>query len=695
MFILTRRGVLSISICRIAIPGPVMFSPKLGGFLTTRGWSLFASFTLSGVLLFLVGQTVSAHASVGFQPATADELKMTTEPKAVGAPAVILFRQVDRDDNGRTTHEDNYVRIKILTEEGRKYADVELEYLKGRTAIAGIKARTTRPDGTIANFDGKVFDKTIVKAKGVKYLAKTFTLTDVQVGSIIEYSYSREFAENYIFDSHWILSDELFTKHAKFSLKPYSGGTWSVRWTWHLLPEGTEPPKDGPDRIIRLETNNIPAFRTEDYMPPENELKSRVDFIYSEEFIDLKNPDKYWHGVGKKWNGKLEDFVGKRKAMEQAVAQIVAPSDPPEVKLQKIYARVQQLRNTSYEIEKTEQEQKREKEKDASNVEDLWKLGYGNGRDLTWLFLGLARAAGFEAYGVWASERQNYLFNPAILDSERLDANLVLVKVNGNDLYFDPGSAFTPYGLLPWEETGVQGLKLDKDGGAWITTLMPASSMSKINRTANLKLMAETGGLEGKLTVSYTGLEASRRRREERHEDETNRKKFLEDEIREFVPAAIDVELTSKPDWTSSSAPLVAEFDFKVPGWISGAGRRALMPVGLFGATEKHLFDHAERVHPIYFDFLFQTVDDITIELPDGWKVTTMPDQRNDEGKVISFNTKSSVENNKLHLTRILDINTPLLDQKYYGALRNLFMSVRAGDEQQIVLQPGSATAVN
>ena len=46
---------------------------------------------------------------------------MTSEPLAPGAPAIILYRQVDRDDNGRTSHEDDYIRIKILTEEGRKY----------------------------------------------------------------------------------------------------------------------------------------------------------------------------------------------------------------------------------------------------------------------------------------------------------------------------------------------------------------------------------------------------------------------------------------------------------------------------------------------------------------------------------------------------------------------------------------------
>src|ERR1700727_3143114 len=141
-------------------------------------------------------------------------------------------------------------------------------------------------------------------------------------------------------------------------------------------------------------------------MPPENEMKARVDFIYSEDNFE-KDATVYWKKRGKKLDGQLESFVGKRKAMEQAVGEIVAAGDSPEGKLQKIYARVQQLRNTSFEEEKTEQEQQRAKEKPAANVEELWKKGYGNGIDITWLFLALARAAGFEASGMWVADRRN------------------------------------------------------------------------------------------------------------------------------------------------------------------------------------------------------------------------------------------------------------------------------------------------
>lgn len=629
-------------------------------------------------------------------PVSPEELKMTSEPLAPGAPAIILFRQVDRDDRGNTAHENDFVRIKILTEEGRKYGDVEIPFSKfsGNNVVA-VRGRTIRPDGSVAEYDGKVFDKAIVKAKGVKYMAKTFTLPDVQVGSIIEYSYTIDLPEYYIFDSHWILSDELFTKKASFSLKPYTNSyqNWNVRWSWQGLPPGTEPPKEGPDHVVRLQVQNVPAFQTEDYMPPANELKSRVDFTYSEDFAE-KDPNQFWKKRGKKLNGAVESFVGKRGAMESAVAQIVSPNDSPEVKLQKIYARVQQFRNTSYEVEKTEQQQKREKEKEANNVEDVWKRGYGSGGQLTWLFLGLVRAAGFEAYPVMVSDRRNYFFNPALMDAFKLDANVVLVKVNGKDMYFDPGAAFTPFGMLEWSETGVRGLRLDKDGGTWVQTTLPESNDSRIERKAALTL-SETGELEGKLTITFVGLEAMQRRVEERNEDDSARQKFLEDQAKEYIPAGCEVDLTNKPDWSSSSSPLVAEYTLKIPGWVSGAGRRAMLPVGIFSAPEKHVFEHAQRVHPIYFEYPFEKWDDVTVTLPVGWQVSSLPPAKTQDAHVVLYELKADNDKSTIHVSRKLKVDLLLLEPKYYPALRSFFQVVRSGDDEQIVLQPVGASASN
>ena len=621
-------------------------------------------------------------------PISPEELKMTGVPEAPGAPAVILYRQVDRDDsNIHTPHETNYVRIKIFTEEGRKYADAEIPFVKDSYNIVNIRARTIHPDGSIVNFDGKVYEKELVKGRGIKYLAKTFTFSDVQPGSIIEYHYVIDFAEYYVFDSHWILSDDLFTKSAKFTLKP--SNEFRLQWSWpNGLPTGASAPVEtkGVRPLVQMEVSNVAAFLIEDDMPPEEAMKFRVDFNYTEDMLET-DADKFWKKEGKKQNDHVESFVGKKKAMEEAVGTIVAASDTPEVKLQKIYARVQKIRNTSYEVEKTDQEQKRAREKGAGNAEDVWKRGYGDGDQITLLFLALARAAGLDASAARISTRDDHFFVKNVMRARDLHTFVVVVKMNGKDVYFDPGAAFTPCAMLPWSETNTPGLKLDKDGGTWIITSMPESGESQIERKANLKL-TQDGSLEGKLTVTYSGLEASSLRVGERNQDDTTRKKLLEDQVRYAVPAAIEVDLTNKPDWSSADAKLVAEFDLKVPGWLSGAGSHALLPVGIFGASEKHIYEHTTRVHPLYYHYMSQRVDDVTIELPLGWKVTNLPKPGGKDAKLLVYTMNADEKNGTLHIERRLKIELTMLDPKYYPAVRSFYESVRTGDEEQIVLQP-------
>ena len=624
-------------------------------------------------------------------PVTEEELKMTSEPRAPGASAIILYRQVDRDDSTQKPHEYNYVREKIFTEEGRKYADVEIPFVDKQVKIHDIKARTIHSDGTIVDFGGTVYEKEIVKTRGFKYLAKTFTLSDVQPGSIIEFQYAVDFREGVVFDSHWTLSQELFTKSAKFSLKKYR--YMILQWTWpNGLPEGSTLPTEVGD-TIRLESQNIPAFQIEDDMPPPDSLKFKVDFIYGEADPE-RDTEKFWKNRATRMNLAVEAFIGKHKAIDEAAARIVSPTDSPEDKLQKIYARVQQIRNTSYEVEKTAQEQKREKEKENKSADDVLKRGRGNWVEIDWTFVALARAAGLEAYVVMIATRDGGVFNPKLRRASDLNTNAVLVMVKGTEVFLDPGAAFTPFGFLPAGEIGSKGLRVDKDGGKWVTTPTPDSFASQIERKAELKLDPD-GALQGKLSVTYSGLEAAWRRYEERSQDEVHRKKFLEDDVKDAIPSGAEVDLVNKPDWTSPTPTLVADFTVRVPNWISGAGRRVLLPAAVFSGEEKHACESATRVHPLYFIFKYQKVDDIRIELPAGWKVDSLPQGKTNDASLAFYSLKVEGEKDKLHLQRTLRSELISLGQEQYQVLRSFYQGVRTGDEEQVVLQPGETAAGN
>jgi Domain of Unknown Function with PDB structure (DUF3857)/Transglutaminase-like superfamily len=633
---------------------------------------------IPALLLFL---TPCAEAE-DWLPVSPEDLQMHGEPKAPGAAAIYLYRQVDRDDT--YPRESHYLRLKILTEEGRKYANVEIPFVKGTEYVRGISARTIRPDGTIARFDGTVYEKPLVSTRGMKLLAKTFTLPDVEVGSIIEYRYQHELQAGFVFDSHWILSQELFTRHAKFSLIP--DRYFNLTWSWPRgMPEGTPAPAKERDRI-RLESHDIPAFVEEEFMPPANELKYRVDFIYSNESVE-KDPVVFWKHFGKQAFVKTQKFTDEPKAMRRVVEQVVQADDPPETKLRKLYERVQLVRNTTFESEKSEQEIERDKQRPAHSVEDVWNRGAGTASEVTYLFLALVRAAGLQADFALVSTRDKYFFSPAVENPEQLNSNLVIVALDGRDIFLDPGIPCTPFGMLPWNETAVRGLRLDKDGGTWVNTPLPDPGASRIERKAQLK-MDERGTLSGKLTIRYIGLEAASRRFEERNEDETDRKQFLEDQLKATVPSGINVTLTNTPDWSNANEPLVVEYDLKIPGWASAAGQRQLVRVGLFASEDDRTFAHAMRTQPIYFDFPYEHADDVSIEMPPGRRIDSLPRGSAVDIARLSYKVTAGNEGGVLHLSRRISLGLLLLKVSYYDQLRQFFQSVRNGDEQQVVISP-------
>jgi hypothetical protein len=644
--------------------------------MTSRRYALYA------LLLWVATSTIiPVHAS-DWLPVTPEELQLTREPKAPGAAAIYLYRQVDRDDN--LSQEFYYERVKILREDGVKYADVEIPYTKGSERIRSIEARTIRPDGSIVRFEGTIYDRAVVAGRGVKLMSKTFTLPEVGVGSIIEYRYWRNQDAGYVFDSHWILSQELFTQHARFSLVP--SNYYALRWSWPRgMPEGTASPAKQKGRI-QLETHDVPAFVTEELMPPENQLKYRVDFVYFDQSAVSEEPVKFWKAIDKDQFHRVEKFTDRRKAMEHAVAEIVQPGDSPETKLRKLYTRVQRLRNTSYEPPQTEEEFKRTHPGgELHNVEDVLTRGWGSAGQLNQLFTALASAAGLQASLVLVPTRNEYFFERAFMNERQLNSNVVTVNTGGKDWFLDPGVPFTPFGLLPWYETAVEGLQLNSDGGKWVTIPLPPTEDARVERQAQLKMDAN-GTLSGSLTIRYTGLEGAWRRLEERNEDDTERKKFLEEQVQAMVPSGIDVKLTNTPDWSSWDEPLVAQFDLKVPGWVAAAGQRALLKVGLFAAADDRTFAHQSRTQPIYFNFPFQYRDDFSVELPGGKHIKSLPKARNVDKKFYSYDLTTEEKDGQLHVKRAIAMRLLLVDAKFYGELRDFFQMIRTADEEQVVI---------
>src|SRR5882724_4121849 len=109
-------------------------------------------FLFLSLSLLLAAGNAAARNIDDFRNATPEELAMKSAPMAPGASAVILDWVQRKDDVD--FQQSAYVRIKIFTDEGKKYGDIEIPYNPKYWDLRHVEARVTRPDGTIVSFNG-------------------------------------------------------------------------------------------------------------------------------------------------------------------------------------------------------------------------------------------------------------------------------------------------------------------------------------------------------------------------------------------------------------------------------------------------------------------------------------------------------------------------------------------------------------
>ncbi len=624
-------------------------------------------------------------------PINPGDLALKDNPASPGSNAMILYREESVDDSRH--FESEYYRIKIFTVAGKKWGDVQIPYSTGLQSITEVHARTILPNGSIINFTGKVYDKVVVKAGGIKIYEKTFSLPDVQPGCIIEYKYEEPFDPGrYFAVMEWNVQKSLYTREGKFTFVPLSDPLQTdyqyFAWRTQFLP-GTARPQRQPDGSYRLDVHDIPGLVNEPYSVPRDMLRSRVDFYYTQQ--GKESTAQFWKNTGKNWAKKLDSFVNKKGPLQKDLAQTIHPNDSPETKLQEIYARVQKIRNLSFAPSQTVQERKREKIAVNANVADVLKHGYGTWEDINALYVGLARAAGFDATLVYVAPRDRALFAPNSQDPGQLTVNIVDVKQGSQDLYADPGSPEYPFGLLPWYENAVSGLRVDKNGGTLVSIPADDDTRAQILRHANLRMNPD-GSLSGTLEVDYVGQEAAVWRASDRNDDDAGRRKDLQNEIKGWLPSNSIFTITKVSDWGDSSKPLGVTGTLEIPGSGGVALGRIIMPLSFCHSQLANSFSSMQRVNDIYFDFPYQEQDDTSIQLPLGYQVESFPKPPEIAQGPIQYSIAASAQGGTLHLTRKLVINGIDFPVKYYLSVRTIFDMVKTGDADDVLLE-ASATA--
>jgi hypothetical protein len=535
----------------------------------------------------------------------------------------------------------------------------------------------------VVPFNGKIYDKVVVKAGGVRVVSKTFTLPDVQAGSILEYSYEKGLRQNYIYDTYFTLQRELPVLHEALWLRPYTRGNFSTYFLYRGLPAGKKPVKNGDHFDLDLE--NIAAFEEEPFSPPTDSLKPMVIFYYADGKVP--DADTFWKTEAKSYGESVERFIGNtnRAAIRTAAEQATAGTVLPEERLRKLYARAQQIRNLTFEPQKTEQEER--EIRDNKSAEDVLRNGYGWRDDVNRFFVALARAAGFEANVVRVADRAEWFLSKKVPLPQQLNNEIALVKFDGKEHLLDPATPYAPFGMLSWEKTKTSGIKVIKnpDAATWVDIPPDLDDAAQLKRMAKLHIDGET--LKGNVVVTYLGHEAMSIRHAQRNHDDDSAKKAIEETVKTWFLNGSTVKLTKLTGLRGVEEPLVAEFDVELPSTGAVTGSRAIVPMAVFSAAEKSPLSSERRKNDLYFQHAYRIADDVTLDLPAGYTIEAMPAPRDADVVALTFDAKYDRTPTSVHMTRNLAIKTVTIGVDKYSVARDFFKQVAVADQEQLVLK--------
>jgi len=656
-----------------------------------------------------------------FQEPTQEELQMTSDPKAPGAPAVCLYREEATDNFSHYTS--GYARIKVLTELGKEWATVEVPYIPGFEGKPIIEGRTIHPDGSIYPLSLSEDDLLAGQRRAILLHKLVFNLPNVTVGSILEYRWTRPMtgADMHFFDKlgeadkreamaslessqlawetpEWDVQQKIFIHKAHFYYNPLNdlernvvGGLIThyvdgerasyIVFTQHLPPGFTVTRAPAPKLDFTLDIQNVPPIREEADAPPLDATRYRVRFYWT----PYVTATDYWDGEQKRWSKGIDEFASPTDKLRSVAAELTAGASTPEAKARKLYDAVQGLENTDFtrarsDAERMQMHMKRELKK----AEDIWNEKGGTSDQIAALYLALARAAGLEAYAMQVADRNRRIFDPNFLSLYQLDSVMVLLKLDGKDVYLDPGQKFCPFGQLSWTHLLAGGLS---QASKVPTYTPPNLSKDAITAHAADLTLSPDGSVTGTVKVLMNGPAAMHWRQLGLGMDVENVKLQLTAALKSMLPQGINASVEKLEGLETSNGYLAATA--KVSGPLgSVTGKRLIVPAFLFSsAAHAQFVSEEKRESAVDMKYAEQVIDDVIYHLPAGFSVQSAPAPAQfpwpDHAALV---VKTQVSPGVIDMKHIFARAFVLLDPKEYPALRDYYQKIAAADQQPLVL---------
>ncbi|WP_222983338.1 DUF3857 domain-containing protein [Flagellimonas meishanensis] len=662
------------------------------------------------LLLLITNYTVAlSEPDYKFGKVSEEEIAETKHPLEPEAEAAILYKKerVYYDyniDKGWYITKEYHYRIKIYNKEGFNWATLQVPlYVSG-----GDEERISSVRGYTFNLvDGKVESEKLQK-NGVfveevnKFRNKaSITMPEVKEGSVLDIEY------NVSSPLYWYLDDFLFQYDIPvnnvylrldipqyFFFKRYGKGYYpikldeskerrSIKINYRSNNEADQllgrTHKSGSidfdENVYEVKATNLPSLREEAFTNNINNYRTALKFeLASTQFPNrpYKNYSLSWEDVAKSIYD-YDDFgpeLSKTKYFEEDISKLLQGEMAMNEKIMLIYNFVKsRMTWDGYSGVGCSK----------GGIKESYSEGVGNVADINLMLTSMMRYAGIKANPILVSTRSHGI--PLFPTTDGFNYVICGVEVQDNVILLDATERNAYPNILPNRALNWMGRLVREDGSSSSINLVPVD-LSQETHYLQVQINQD-GSVEGKSRTQYSNQFAMSVRNNIDTVDETVYMENLETEYGEMDITEYD--LKNKRDY---SKPLIESCSFSRENQCEIIGEDIYFKPMLFLAKTENPFKMEKRIYPVDFTFPRQEKYIIGINIPEGYKVQSLPEnvtvQLPDNLGKFSFNIMSN--GNTVNVNVSSEINSAFFPANYYDVIKEYYKNLVEKQSEKVVL---------
>lgn len=592
-------------------------------------------------------------------------------------------------------------RIKLYHKDGFNWATKKIRLYNGKNGNenVSIKANTFN---LVANKIEKtklkkneIFDENISE----NWRRKKFTMPNIKEGSIVEWEYTirspyysniDDMVFQYKIPVKKVESKVVIPEYFKFKYQPnlYYPVTvkqsqknrklnFSYRENDSRLGSARTTRRDVSvdllEKVFEASEKNIPALKEEPYVNNMDNYVCKVSFeltAYTPKYGIPKFFNNTWKDVAKTIyrSSKFGDELKKTGYFKNDLTAALATASTLHQKIGAIFNLVKSkiTWNNNYG-----------KYTDVG-VKKAYKEGVGNVAEINLTLVAMLREAGINANPVLVSTRAHGI--SLFPTTDGFNYVIAIVETPNGFITLDATEKYSMPNVLPARTLNWTGRIVRKDGSSESINLFPKKH-AKNNTYVSVKIDND-GLVAGSKRTALSNIFALNYR--------AKKNNIALDDLRNSYEKKynIEIEEVKVSNKNDLNKPIVELYQFESEDLIDVVGTKLYINPLLFLGETNNPFTLKDRKYPIDFATPWEDKITVTFEIPEGYQVTSIPEKYAvslpDNYAVFKF--LSSVKGNKIQILSSIKMNTPIIPQNYYAAIKEFYKKIVQKHTEKIVL---------